>query len=153
MKTASEALLDTSGVRLLRSMIQLHAKNLPLQSACKAPPQNKEALHEPNITKHSRGPGLLDHRAQPVGPARWPRLCHAGEAGVRWFVGALALTVLCTIFGSAGALVMGWASLKLPRGDREVVSLNVKGGGPLSQSPGRPNSLKWGVKPNEGNRA
>jgi len=62
---------------------------------------------------------------------------------MRWLVGAVALTVLCTIFGSAGALVMGWASLKLPRADREVVSLHVKGSGPLSHSTGRP---KWGVQ-------
>src|SRR5680860_9341 len=130
MKTASEALLDTSGVRLLRSMIQLHAKNLPLQSACNVPPQNREALHEPNIANV----GSSDRCLRP---------CLTWQAGMRWLVGAVALTVLCTIFGSADALVMGWASLKLPRADREVVSLHIKGSGPLSQSAGRP---KWGVQ-------
>jgi hypothetical protein len=32
--------------------------------------------------------------------------------------------VICAIFGSAGALVLGWPSLKLPRTDRQVVSLH-----------------------------
>jgi len=48
---------------------------------------------------------------------------------MRWFIAAVALTVICAIFGSAGALVLGWPSLKLPRTDRQVVSLHVKGTG------------------------
>lgn len=52
---------------------------------------------------------------------------------MRWFIAAVALTVICAIFGTAGALVLGGASLKLPRTDRPVMSLNVKGSGPAVQ--------------------
>ena len=48
---------------------------------------------------------------------------------MRWFIAAVALTVICAIFGSAGALVLGWPSLKLPRTDRQVVAIAVKGTG------------------------
>ncbi len=61
---------------------------------------------------------------------------------MRWFIAAVALTVICAMFGTAGALVLGGASLKLPRTDRPVVSLNAKGGGPRDvESRGQPNSL------------
>ena len=61
---------------------------------------------------------------------------------MRWFIAAVALTVICAIFGSAAALVLGGASLKLPRTDRPVVSLNAKDGGPSDLgSRGQPNSL------------
>ena len=49
---------------------------------------------------------------------------------MRWFIGAVALTVICAMFGTASALVLGWPALKLLRPDRPVVSLNVKGSGP-----------------------
>ena len=62
---------------------------------------------------------------------------------MRWFIAAVALIVICAMFGTAGALVLGGASLKLPRTDRPVVSLNAKGGGgPRDvESRGQPNSL------------
>ena len=62
---------------------------------------------------------------------------------MRWFIAAVALTVICAIFGTAGALVLGGVSLKLPRTDRPVVSLNAQDGdGPRDLgSRGQPNSL------------
>ena len=62
---------------------------------------------------------------------------------MRWFIAAVALTVICAMFGTAGALVLGGVSLKLPRTDRPVVSLKAKdGGGPRDLgSRGQPNSL------------
>ena len=48
---------------------------------------------------------------------------------MRWFIAAVALTVICAMFGTAGALVLGGVSLKLPRAG-QVVSLNVKGNAP-----------------------
>ena len=45
---------------------------------------------------------------------------------MRWIVAVVALTVLCTIFGSIGALVIGKPSLRLLRSDRQVVSLDAK---------------------------
>ena len=49
---------------------------------------------------------------------------------MRWFIGAVALAVVCAMFGTAGALVLGGVSLKLPRAG-QVVSLNGKGSGDL----------------------
>lgn len=61
---------------------------------------------------------------------------------MRWFIAAVALTVICAMFGTAGALVLGGASLKLPRTDRPVLSLKAKGSGPRDLgSSGQPNSL------------
>ena len=61
---------------------------------------------------------------------------------MRWFIAAVALIVICAMFGTAGALVLGGASLKLPRTDRPGVSLNAKGGGARDvESRGQPNSL------------
>jgi hypothetical protein len=61
---------------------------------------------------------------------------------MRWFIAAVALTVICAIVGSAAALVLGGASLKLPRTDRPVLSLEAKGSGPRDLgSKGQPNSL------------
>ncbi len=45
---------------------------------------------------------------------------------MRWVVALLSLTVICSILGSVGALVIGKPSMKLLRGDRQVVSLDVK---------------------------
>ena len=39
---------------------------------------------------------------------------------------SLSLTVILSIFGSVGALIMGKPSLKLLRSDRQVVSLETK---------------------------
>jgi len=47
---------------------------------------------------------------------------------MRWIVAVLALTLLCSIFGSVGALVIG-KPLKLLRSDRQVVSLDTKPSG------------------------
>jgi hypothetical protein len=41
---------------------------------------------------------------------------------MRWVVAVLSLTVICSILGSAAALVVGKPSLKLLRSDRQVVS-------------------------------
>lgn len=61
---------------------------------------------------------------------------------MRWLVAAVALTVICAMFGSAAALVLGGAALKLPRTDRPVLSLKAKGSGPGDLgSRGQPNSL------------
>jgi hypothetical protein len=61
---------------------------------------------------------------------------------MRWFIAAVALTVICAMFGSAAALVLGGASLKLPRTDRPVLSLKAKGTGPRDPGPTEPpNSL------------
>jgi hypothetical protein len=49
---------------------------------------------------------------------------------MRWVVAVLSLTVICSILGSVGALVLGKPSLKLLRSDRQVVSLDVKPHGP-----------------------
>ncbi len=58
---------------------------------------------------------------------------------MRWFIAAVALTVICAMFGSAAALVLGGAALKLPRTDRPVLSLS----GPRDLgSRGQPSSLK-----------
>jgi hypothetical protein len=46
---------------------------------------------------------------------------------MRWFVAALALTVLGAMFGSVGALVLGRPTLTVPR---EVVNLEGKDSGP-----------------------
>jgi hypothetical protein len=48
---------------------------------------------------------------------------------MRWFIAAVALTVICAMFGSAAALVLGGAALKLPGTDRPVLSLKTKGSG------------------------
>jgi len=62
---------------------------------------------------------------------------------MRWFIAAVALTVICAMFGSAAALVLGGAALKLPRADRPVLSLKAKGSGPRDLgSRGQPSSLK-----------
>jgi hypothetical protein len=45
---------------------------------------------------------------------------------MRWVVAVLSLTVICSILGSVGALVLGKPSVKLWRSDRQVVSLDVK---------------------------
>jgi hypothetical protein len=45
---------------------------------------------------------------------------------MRWVVAVLSLTVICSILGSAAALVVGKPSLKLLRSDRQVVSLDAK---------------------------
>ena len=47
---------------------------------------------------------------------------------MRWLVALLSLTVLCTIFGSVGVLVMGKPWLKLAG---QVVSLDVKPSQPV----------------------
>jgi|RifCSP13_3_1023840.scaffolds.fasta_scaffold134835_1 hypothetical protein len=60
---------------------------------------------------------------------------------MRWFIAAVALTVICAMFGSAAALVLGGAALKLPRTDRPVLSLKAKGSPPRDLSSGQPNSL------------
>ena len=52
---------------------------------------------------------------------------------MRWFIAAVALTVICAMFGSVGALVLGRASLKLPGTDPKVVSLKVKTADPQSR--------------------
>jgi hypothetical protein len=41
----------------------------------------------------------------------------------------LSLTVICSILGSVGALVLGKPSVKLWRSDRQVVSFDVKSSG------------------------
>jgi hypothetical protein len=48
---------------------------------------------------------------------------------MRWVVALLSLTVICSILGSVGALVLGKPSLKLLRSDRQVVSLEAKPSG------------------------
>ena len=48
---------------------------------------------------------------------------------MRWVVALLSLTVICSILGSVGALVVGKPSLKLLRSDRQVVSLDAKPSG------------------------
>ena len=48
---------------------------------------------------------------------------------MRWLVAVLSLTVICSILGSAAALVVGKPSLKLLRSDRQVVSLDAKPAG------------------------
>ena len=48
---------------------------------------------------------------------------------MRWVVALLSLTVICSILGSVGALVLGKPSMKLLRSDRQVVSLDVKPSG------------------------
>jgi hypothetical protein len=45
---------------------------------------------------------------------------------MRWLVAVLSLTVICSILGSVGALVLGKPSMKLWRSDRQVVSLETK---------------------------
>lgn len=45
---------------------------------------------------------------------------------MRWLVAVLSLTVICSILGSVGALVLGKPSLKLLRSDRQVVSLDAR---------------------------
>jgi hypothetical protein len=45
---------------------------------------------------------------------------------MRWVVAVLSLTVICSILGSAAALVVGKPSLKLLRSDRAAVSLDAK---------------------------
>ena len=45
---------------------------------------------------------------------------------MRWLVAVLSLAVICSILGSAAALVVGKPSLKLLRSDRQVVSLDAK---------------------------
>jgi hypothetical protein len=56
---------------------------------------------------------------------------------MRWLVAVLSLTVICSICGSIGALVLGKPSLKLLRSDRQVVSLNVRTSGVILAQ-GRP---------------
>jgi hypothetical protein len=59
---------------------------------------------------------------------------------MRFFIGAVALTVICAMLGSAGVLVLGGAALKLPRAD-QVVS-KAKGNAPSDLgSRAEPNSL------------
>jgi hypothetical protein len=45
---------------------------------------------------------------------------------MRWLVAVLSLTVICSILGSVGALVLGKPSVKLWRSDRQVVSLDAR---------------------------
>ena len=52
---------------------------------------------------------------------------------MRWFIAAVALTVICAILASAGAFVLGRPSLPLPRTDRQVVSLHAKAPDSLSR--------------------
>ena len=42
---------------------------------------------------------------------------------MRWVVALLSLTVICSILGSVGALVLGNPSMKLLRSDRQVHDL------------------------------
>ena len=51
---------------------------------------------------------------------------------MRWVVALLSLTVICSILGSVGAMVVGKPSLKLLRSDRQVVSLDAKPSGSAS---------------------
>ena len=52
---------------------------------------------------------------------------------MRWFIAAVALAVICAIFGLAGAFVLGRPSLPLPRTGQQVVSLHAKVPGALSR--------------------
>jgi hypothetical protein len=45
---------------------------------------------------------------------------------MRWLIAALSLAVIFSIFGSVGAFVVGKPTLKLLRGDRQVVSVETK---------------------------
>jgi hypothetical protein len=47
---------------------------------------------------------------------------------MKWIVAVLSLTVLCSIFGTVGALFIGKPSMKLWQSDRQVVSLETKPG-------------------------
>jgi hypothetical protein len=51
---------------------------------------------------------------------------------MRWLVALLSLTVICSILGSVGALVLGKPSLKLLRSDRQTVSVDAKPNGSAS---------------------
>jgi hypothetical protein len=51
---------------------------------------------------------------------------------MRWLVALLSLTVICSILGSVGALVLGKPSMKLWRSDPQVVSLDVKPSKPVT---------------------
>jgi hypothetical protein len=48
---------------------------------------------------------------------------------MRWVVAVLSLTVICSILGSAAALVVGKPSLKLLRSDRQAMSVDAKPAG------------------------
>jgi hypothetical protein len=45
---------------------------------------------------------------------------------MKWIVAVLSLTVLFSIFGTVGALLIGKPSMKLWQSDRQVVSLETK---------------------------
>jgi hypothetical protein len=49
---------------------------------------------------------------------------------MRWVVAVLSLTVICSILGSAAALVVGKPSLKRLRSDRQVMSVDAPAGHP-----------------------
>jgi hypothetical protein len=51
---------------------------------------------------------------------------------MRWLVALLSLTVICSILGSVGALVLGKPSIKLLRSDRQMVSVDAKPNGNAS---------------------
>ncbi|MGH6832221.1 MAG: hypothetical protein ACRECM_04260 [Methyloceanibacter sp.] len=59
---------------------------------------------------------------------------------MRFFIGAVALTVICAMFGSAAALVLGGVSLRLPRGDQVVSKAKANAPSDLG-SRAEPNSL------------
>lgn len=52
---------------------------------------------------------------------------------MRWVVVLLSFTVICSILGSVGALVLGKPSMKLLRSDRQVVSDVKPSGSPRLQ--------------------
>jgi hypothetical protein len=52
---------------------------------------------------------------------------------MKWIVAVLSLMVLCSIFGTVGALFIGKPSMKLWQSDRQVVSLETKPSRTLTQ--------------------
>lgn len=49
---------------------------------------------------------------------------------MRFFIGALALAVICVLFGSPAAFVLGWSPLSA--GDRQKASSSGKDGGAVA---------------------
>lgn len=47
---------------------------------------------------------------------------------MRFFIGALALAVICAVFGSPAVLLMGWRPLTVS--DRQIISSKIKSGAP-----------------------
>ena len=64
---------------------------------------------------------------------------------MRFFVGAIALSVICVLVGGPAALILGWHPL--PVGDRQIVGKSVKDSAPSVSTQAATQSTEMSKRP------